>query len=215
VGGHTSEGEQLALGLSCNGVVNRDRLLRKQDLKPGQALILTKPLGTGVLFAADMRLRAKGRWVEAAIASMLQSNQPAMAILRTHHVTACTDISGFGLLGHLLEMVQASMVSAELQLESIPLLPGVESLLYDGIQSSLYAENVRRGQQAIQHSAAIAPLPHARIVFDPQTSGPLLAAVPAGQSASCLSALRAIGYCASLIGQACPKIDGAPISILA
>jgi selenide, water dikinase len=215
IGGHTSEGAQLALGLSCNGVVNRDRLLRKQDLKPGQALILTKSLGTGVLFAADMRLRAKGRWIAAAIASMVQSNQLAIATLRQYQVTACTDISGFGLLGHLLEMVQASKVSVELQLEDIPLLPGVESLMAEGIYSSLYAANVQRGQSAIRHSEAIAPLPHARIMFDPQTSGPLLAAVPADQASASLSALRAIGYPASLIGQVCPKTDDAPITILA
>ena len=111
VGGHTTSGDQLALGLACNGWGAPDAVLRKQGMQIGDALILTQPLGTGTLFAADMRYQAKGRWIEAAIAHMIQPSATALRCLQQHDVTACTDVTGFGLLGHLLEMVTASQVT--------------------------------------------------------------------------------------------------------
>ena len=106
VGGHTSEGAELSLGFSVTGLVAREAALRKGGLQPGDALILTKPIGTGTLLAADMRMKAKARWVAAAVEHMTISNRAAAAILRRHGVHAATDVTGFGLLGHLLEMVQ-------------------------------------------------------------------------------------------------------------
>src|SRR3989304_6151741 len=124
VGGHTGEALELALGFAVGGLARPDQLLRKEGLRPGDRLVLTKAIGTGTLFAAEMRGKAKGRWIESAIASMLQSNAHAVAVLRAHGVSACTDVTGFGLLGHLLEMTKASRVVAELDLNTVPLLPG-------------------------------------------------------------------------------------------
>ena len=100
-GGHSCEGAELAMGFSVHGVCAPGAVLRKSGLRPGQALILTKPLGTGVVFAADMRAKADGRWVQAALASMTQQSGAAAAVLRRHGATAVTDVTGFGLLGHL------------------------------------------------------------------------------------------------------------------
>src|SRR3981189_2399758 len=122
VGGHPSEGAELALGFAITGVVSAKTALRKGGLRPGDALILTKPIGTGALLAAHMRGKAKARWVMAAIAHMTQSNRAAARVLRAHGAHAVTDVTGFGLLGHLAEMVKASGVDVTLVLLDLPLL---------------------------------------------------------------------------------------------
>lgn len=193
VGGHTTEGNELAFGLSCNGFVERDRILRKSDLKPDQALILTKRLGTGTLFAADMRLQAKGRWIDEAVASMLQSNQAAAACFIKHQASACTDITGFGLLGHLVEMIKAAPISVDLDLDALLPLPGAMNCLEQEIFSSLHPENLRASQQ-IENISESQNHPHWHLLFDPQTSGGLLGAVPADQIVDCLADLRTAGY---------------------
>jgi selenide,water dikinase len=205
VGGHTSEGAELAFGLTCNGLVSPDRLLRKNGMQPGQALILTKPLGIGILFAADMRLRAKGRWLEAAIASMLHSNQEAITCLQQYGVTACTDVTGFGLLGHLLEMVLASQVAVELDLESLPLLAGVNEMIQNQIFSSLYPTNLSSARW-IEGLDGVSDRPLFPILFDPQTAGGLLATVPEHLASTCLTSLQAKGYQQSrIMGRVVPS----------
>ncbi|WP_347280182.1 selenide, water dikinase SelD [Leptolyngbya sp. FACHB-16] len=200
VGGHTTEGPELAFGLTCNGLAESDRLLRKGGLHPGQALILTKPLGTGTLFAADMQLKAKGRWIEGAIASMLTSNQAAAQCFLDYGATACTDITGFGLLGHLLEMMRASQVSVTLDMNAIPVLGGAQETLQRGIFSSLQGQN-RKVEGAIANLSEAMAHPLFPILFDPQTSGGLLAGVEGDRAQSCLAALHQQGYSDSqLIG---------------
>ncbi|MEM8612756.1 MAG: selenide, water dikinase SelD, partial [Cyanobacteria bacterium P01_H01_bin.105] len=189
VGGHTTEGPELSLGFACNGWVAPHELLNKQNLRPGLGLILTKPLGTGVLFAADMQRAAKGRWIEAAITSMVQSNQMAVRCLQNHDVVACTDVTGFGLLGHLHEMLQPGL-AVEINLEALPVLPGARTCFEAGYLSSLHKRN-----QQVEHyvhnpqSHQIYPL-----LFDPQTSGGLLAAIPQTRLHDCLEALMDQGY---------------------
>ena len=163
VGGHTSEGAELSLGFSVNGLVARARALRKGGLQPGDALILTKPIGTGTLLAADMRGKAKARWVAAAVEHMTISNRPAAAILRRHGVHAATDVTGFGLLGHLVEMVRASGVDASLAVAAVPLLDGARETLARGIFSSLQPQNVRlrRAIRNLEEAAQAPALPHA------------------------------------------------------
>jgi selenide,water dikinase len=200
VGGHTSEGAELALGFAVNGLVPAAAALRKGGLEPGDGLILTKPLGTGTLLAADMRGKAKARWVMAAIAHMVQSNRKAAEILRRHGVHAATDVTGFGLLGHLIEMVRASEVDATLAIERVPLLEGARDTVALGIFSSLQPQNVRL-RRAIGDLAAVSRHPLYPLLFDPQTAGGLLAAVPFAQAERCVAALRSAGYAgAELIG---------------
>jgi len=198
VGGHTSEGAELALGFAVNGLVPASAALRKGGLAPGDGLILTKPLGTGTLLAADMRRKAKARWVMAAIAHMIASNGKAAQILRQHRVHAATDVTGFGLIGHLIEMVRASDVDATLAIDRLPLLEGARETVARGIFSSLQPQNVRL-RRAIRELATVAAHPLYPMLFDPQTSGGLLAAVPLAEAEPCVAALRAAGYAAAEI----------------
>jgi len=207
VGGHTSEGAELALGFAVNGLVPATAALRKGGLKPGDALILTKPLGTGTLLAADMRRKAKARWVMAAIAHMIQSNGKAAQILRRHGVHAATDVTGFGLIGHLIEMVRASDVDATLTIDRLPLLDGARETVARGIFSSLQPQNVRL-RRAIREFATVARHPLYPLLFDPQTSGGLLAAVPLAQAKRCVAALHEAGYAAAeIIGFVAERSD--------
>ena len=207
VGGHTSEGSELALGFAINGLVSQESVLKKSGMQPGQALILTKALGTGVLFAADMRQKAKGRWIEAALASMRQSNRAGADCLRQHGATAMTDVTGFGLLGHLMEMVRASAVDVALNMEQLPILPGALEVVQQGIFSSLQPQNIRL-RRAIREVERAAQHPHYALLFDPQTAGGLLASIPADRAPTCLQELRALGYQdAAIIGEVTAQSD--------
>ncbi len=206
VGGHSGEGRELALGFAINGLIDESLhgVLRKRGMRPGDALLLGKPIGTGALLAAHARLQARGRWIDAALAAMQQSNQAAVACLLAYSATACTDVTGFGLYGHLLEMTRASGVDAEIDLAALPLLEGAAEMATAGIVSSLQPAN-RRLQQVLHIPPAA--LRHASypLLFDPQTAGGLLASVPAANAAACIAALRERGYArAACIGRVLP-----------
>jgi selenide,water dikinase len=195
VGGHTGEGAELGLGFAINGLIDEkmNGVMRKGGMQPGDVLLLTKPMGTGTLFAAQARFAAKGRWIAAALQSMVQSNQAGAQILRSHGATACTDLTGFGLLGHLVEMTRPSGVDAELQLSQLPLLDGAVDCVKAGIVSSLQPANVRL-RRALRNAEDFVEDPRYPLLFDPQTAGGLLASVPAAQAAACVQALKAAGY---------------------
>ena len=195
VGGHTGEGKELALGFAINGLIDDDpsRILRKNGMRPGDVLILTKPIGTGTLFAAHARLAARGRWIDAALQSMVVSNQLGAQCLREYGATACTDLTGFGLLGHLVEMTRPSGVDAEIDLGALPLLDGAQECVAAGIVSSLQSANVRL-RRALRNQEAMVSHPRYPLIFDPQTAGGLLASVPAERAEACIAALHALGY---------------------
>ena len=192
-GGHTSEGAELALGFAVNGLVPRDAVLHKSGMQPGDILVLTKPVGTGTLLAADMRGKAKARWVAAAVDHMCRSNREAAAALARHGARAATDVTGFGLLGHLVEMVRASDVDVGLALDRIPVLDGARATIARGVFSSLQPQNVRL-RRAIADLDAVSAHPDYPLLFDPQTAGGLLAAVPAARAKACVAELRRAGY---------------------
>jgi selenide,water dikinase len=215
VGGHTSEGAELSLGFAVAGLVARAAFLRKGGLRPGDALVLTKPIGTGTLLAADMRGLARARWVQAAIRHMCASNRRAAEVLAQHGVGAATDVTGFGLLGHLVEMTRASEVDARLILDRIPVLEGARESVARGVFSSLQPQNVRlrRAVRELDRAQALADYP---LLFDPQTAGGLLAGVPAARAEACVAALREAGYAAAaVIGQVLARSDALePIELL-
>jgi selenide,water dikinase len=207
VGGHTGEGRELALGFAVNGLIDESlaTTMTKGGLRPGDVLILTKPIGTGTLFAAHARLAARGRWIDAALASMQVSNRDAAACLTAHGARACTDLTGFGLLGHLLEMTRASGVDAELELDALPLLEGAAETVAAGILSSLHPANTRL-RRALRNQQEALDHPNYPLLFDPQTAGGLLAGVPAERAEACLAELRRLGYAAAArIGRVLPR----------
>ncbi|HXT80858.1 MAG TPA: selenide, water dikinase SelD, partial [Acetobacteraceae bacterium] len=191
VGGHSAEAAEPGLGFAVTGLAEPGQLLRKAGLRIGDALLLTKPLGTGILLAGHMRGLTRSAWLLAAIASMRASNGPAVAILRTFGVTACTDVTGFGLAGHLTEMLRASRVAATLWPDAVPALPGALELAAQGVESTLAPDN----RTALGGAGARLPL-----LADPQTSGGLLAGVPMARAEACLTALTEAGLQAAVIG---------------
>jgi selenide,water dikinase len=214
VGGHSAEGAELGLGFAVTGRTrphhqDRARLLRKGGLRPGDRLLLTKPLGTGVILAAEMRGLAPARVVEAAIDAMQQSAADASVCLAAQGATACTDVTGFGLLGHVLEMLSASGADVRLDPERIPALDGALLLLRGGLTSSMHTGNL--GALTALSSEEIARDPALiALLLDPQTAGGLLAGVPAERSSACLSELRRLGYRAAEIGIVVPAGSKTP-----
>ncbi|MEY2953614.1 MAG: selenide, water dikinase SelD [Pseudomonadota bacterium] len=217
VGGHTGEGRELALGFAINGLVDADlhTVMRKGGMRAGDALVLTKPFGTGTLFAAHAKGAAKGRWIDGALQSMVQSNQAGARVLFQYGATACTDLTGFGLLGHLVEMTRPSGIDAEIQLSALPLLDGAQECVSNGIVSSLQPANVRL-RRALHNQADFVNHPRYPLLFDPQTAGGLLASVPESRVAECIAALRAAGYPhAAVIGRVLAQGDAlAPVSLV-
>jgi selenide,water dikinase len=217
VGGHTGEGQELALGFAINGLIDESLrgALRKSGMRAGDVLILTKPIGTGTLLAAHARLQVAGRSIDAALESMLVSNRAAVPCLIAHGATACTDVTGFGLLGHLLEMTCASGVDAELVLNALPILDAAVDSTKAGIFSSLQPANERQ-IQGVNNPDACRNHPHFPLLFDPQTAGGLLASVPADAVDACLVALQQLGYTeAARIGRILPQDNAsAPVRLL-
>jgi selenide,water dikinase len=202
VGGHSAEGAELSIALTVTGTPGHTTLT-KSGAQVGDMLLLTKPLGTGVILAGAMR----GMHVPGAIASAVNcmdtSNALSVEILRNYGVNALTDVTGFGLLGHLSEILRGSDCGVSLHLSDIPLLPGALLMAKQGIASSLQASNAL----ALADFTLVTDLDAEilALLSDPQTSGGLLASVPAHQADRCLTALRAKQIEAALIGEIMPS----------
>ena len=209
VGGHTLEGRDgagLAVALSVNGVVAQEQHWPKGPLAGGQVLLLSRPLGTGVLFAAAAAGAARASWIDGALAQMQHSQAELVPLLHQLGCRACTDITGFGLLGHLGEMLEVSAADLQVQLDpdALAALPGAEELLGQGYASSLAPANARALSLLGSRVRPTSPLSPAleQLLIDPQTCGPLLAALPASRGEAALATLRQAGFGqAALIGR--------------
>jgi len=199
VGGHTAEGAELAISIAAQGEVEPRQVLRKQLTTPGNRLILTKPIGTGVMFAADMLAQANGKLVDAALSSMLNSNQVALQAIRPFDISGCTDITGFGLLGHVFEMlgkIRDNALGVKIDYQAVPLFAGVSELFNKGYFASLAPNN--HASLAAVLSADVNPQ-NFPALFDPQTSGGLLFSIPPEQAKDCLAALYDSGVSAACV----------------
>ncbi|MEM7327705.1 MAG: selenide, water dikinase SelD [Pseudomonadota bacterium] len=170
-GGHTSNGAELTVGFAVSGTADRAPI-RLSGAKTEDVLVLTKPLGTGVILAAEMRQLADGKDYQAAIESMCHAQFQASRRLRKY-ATSMTDVTGFGLAGHLLNILSASNVSASLNLAHIPTLCGATALSAASIRSTLWPENMAHCRDFIDFDVE-----RYSLLFDPQTSGGLLATIP-------------------------------------
>jgi len=190
LGGHTTQGPELMIGFSIVGTTDGKPPLTKAGLKPGDHLVLTKSLGTGILLAGHMQCLTHAAWMGAMIESMLVSNVGAANTAREFAATALTDVTGFGLAGHLMEMLDASRVDAKLDLSSLPLLPGVAELVSLGVRSSLDPGNRHVSPRVMAPSDSHEARGVFDVVFDPQTSGGLLIGVPAEEMSGLVAELR-------------------------
>lgn len=213
VGGHTCEGTELACGFAIHGYSPQpERLLRKSGGKVGDKMVLTKPIGTGALFAADMRAKCQGSYVSEALQSMVQSNVDASRTAREfgNAIHACTDVTGFGLMGHLLEMlVTNDSIGASINIREVPFLRGALDASSDGIFSSLQPQNNRNRRAVINHvdAAAACPIEYP-LLFDPQTAGGLLFFVDPDVADSFVDKLRVDYPLAGVIGEVTPYCGG-------
>ncbi|MEL6685841.1 MAG: selenide, water dikinase SelD, partial [Pseudomonadota bacterium] len=189
IGGHSSLGDELTIGFTVTGLTKKPITLAGAKL--GDALIITKPIGSGTIMAAEMAGQAKGAEVIACLDLMVQDQGQAAVILGKAH--AMTDITGFGFAGHLRGICDASSVGADLNLNAIPLMDGAAALSAAGVRSTLFADNVT-GAGPI-HGPVI------DLLFDPQTAGGLLAAVPVRSAEKMLTSLQDAGYTAAMIGE--------------
>ena len=200
VGGHTIEGPQMAAGFTVNGAAPPGDLWHKSGARPGDLLILTKSLGTGIQLAGLMHDLSRGPWLDATLDSMLHSNGPARDALAPLRPNACTDITGFGLLGHLLELCEQSNLDARLDMDTLTLLPGTEELVTRGVASTLKPANDQVLTRC-EHGDIDDNDPRLAAATDPQTSGGLLFSVEPGERDDALTALREAGVKAAVIGE--------------
>ena len=199
VGGHSTEGAELTIGFTVTGTAAR--VIAKGGARPGDALILTKPLGSGTILAAEMALaRVPGLMLgevwQSCIAQMSRAQGDASALLAPV-AHAMTDVTGFGLAGHLLEMLDASSTAATIRLDEVRLMPGALDLTQAGHGSSLQPANLA----AVSWRMTTPDDPRVHLLTDPQTCGGLLAAVPADQADQVVEALRVAGHDAARIGE--------------
>jgi selenide,water dikinase len=191
VGGHSTLGAELTIGFTVTGAC-RSEPITQAGARPGDTLVLTKPIGSGTIMAAEMEYRANGADVVAALALMCQPQGEAAAILA--NARAMTDVTGFGLIGHAAAVGRASGCGIELWVDQVPLMRGALGLARAGIRSSLYEKN-REGYPQLSDAS-----PRTALLFDPQTGGGLLAAVP-GDAEAIVVALRRAGFHAAAIGR--------------
>jgi selenide,water dikinase len=202
VGGHTTQGGELYVGLAITGELDGEPL-RASGLAAGQCLILTKPLGSGVLLAADMRGLLPGAQLAPLYEGLARANADAARVARAFGATGCTDVSGFGLAGHLAALARASNVSVCLFASALPAWPGARELLARGVRSTYHEQNARGRGEVVAEAGVTAT--DRELCFDPQTSGGLLFGVDAARAADAVRALQSAGdRDAAVIGRVAP-----------
>jgi selenium donor protein len=191
LGGHSIDDAEPKYGLCVVGEVRPDQVVRNSTARPGDALVLTKPLGTGIIATAIKAGRAPATVVDEAVASMASLNRTASEVMRKHGVHACTDVTGYGLLGHLREMAAASGVDARIHVAAVPILPGARELAEAGHVPGGTKRNLEDLAEFVDWDETD-PITRT-LLADAQTSGGLLIAVPAEAAEGLVRELGAAG----------------------
>ena len=204
VGGHTVQDDELKYGLSVTGLVDPARIVRNSSARAGDALILTKPIGTGAIISAYRERKVSDTTLRAAVSEMTRLNAAASRLMLEHGATACTDVTGFGVLGHALEMAEGGGVGIRLDSRAIPRYDEAVELIRNGVGTRTTRCNLRLARS---HLRTVGELPEEilTLLADPQTSGGLLIAVPPERAEALVAAARAAGEAhAARVGEVFP-----------
>jgi selenide,water dikinase len=206
VGGHSVEDEELKYGLTVTGIIDPKKIVRNSTARPGDVLVLTKPIGFGIISTAVKADMVSDDTVRDACGWMTQLNRDAAALMMQDNPSACTDVTGFGLIGHSVEMARGAHVTICLRLTSVPVISGVAELVRDGLVPGGCYRNRDFYSQFLETAAGIPPdeiLP----LFDPQTSGGLLISLPVRSADDFLLRAEDSGLFARLIGEVIPRCE--------
>lgn len=207
-GGHSIEDDEPKFGLAVTGLVHPKRFWTNTGARPGDALVLTKPVGSGVLFNANLKKRVSPQAMAACIEVVTTLNRVAAETLANFEVHAVTDVTGFGLAGHADEMARGAAGVFVFEVGALPVMPEALEMYRHGVTTGVNAFNRQMVAPYLRLEADLPPW-HEEILFDPQTSGGLLAAVPGDQGAPLVQALQAAGVrAATVIGRVTAAADG-------
>ena len=200
-GGHTIDDDEPKFGLAVNGIVHPDKFWTNTGARPGDGLILTKPIGSGVLFNANVKKWVSREAMDECIAALIALNKKAAEIMGDFDIHAATDVTGFGLAGHGFEMAKGSGIQLEIQMDELPVMREALEMYEKGMTTGVNKYNRQLVENNTFFEKAL-PAWHREIVYDPQTSGGLLVALPDSQEEALLSALHEGGVTqASIIGR--------------
>ena len=205
VGGHSINDEEVKCGFAVTGIIDHDKFVTRDSAEPGDALVLTKPLGTGMIaFAAQIGRISESRLNDAG-KIMASLNKDAAELMIKHHAHACTDVTGFALMGHLVEMITGSGVSAEIDIESLPVMAPVQACLENEILPGAIERNYEYAMAWFDAEDSVEEK-HIPIFFDPQTSGGLLVALPEDKAREYVKEMKKRGHdAATIIGRIVEK----------
>jgi len=192
VGGHTVQDPELKYGLSVTGLIDPQRVVRNSTAQPGDALVLTKPIGTGAVISAYRSRRVSEATLKEVLSEMTRLNDTACRLMLEHEAHACTDITGFGLLGHSLEMAEGSGVGIRIQMRALPFYEESLTLIRKGIGTGVTRCNLKLAEGKFRIVGSLSE-EHLTLLADPQTSGGLFISLPAGRADAFVSSLRAAG----------------------
>lgn len=189
VGGHTIKDDELKYGLSVSGIVHPDKVVRNSSIKRGDVLILSKPVGTGVLFNGVKKGALKSKWLDRAVQRNVVLNKKASELMLKYNANACTDLTGFGLLGHLNEMVSPNDLSLEINALSVPYFEKAIETSEQGYKPGMSKDTMRSLEKSVTFGSTLSEA-YRWLLVDPQTSGGLIISIPEERADDLLKELK-------------------------